>query len=247
MGTALAMGVQRAAYSNGAGVSTEAFEAAAAEVSHPAKQGLVQSFAVYIDTIVICSATAFMILITGMYDVKFTQGPDTANNVGAIEPSLYTQMAVDSQIANFGAPFLALAIFFFCFTCLIAFYYKAETCIIYLTSKHKQKTIMTWARYMLAAAVLGVTFFGSVKSSELGWAMGDLGLGSLAWIHLITLIFLTKPALKALKDYERQFKEGKDPVFDPVRAGIEGADFWEEYAKENEKSLDKQQKKTIAK
>ncbi|AZU64449.1 alanine/glycine:cation symporter family protein [Neobacillus mesonae] len=234
IGTAIAMGVQRGAYSNGAGVSTETFESGAAEVSHPAKQGLVQSFAVYIDTLVICSATAFMILLTGMYDVNFTEGADAASNMSAVEPSLYTQMAVESQITNFGAPFLAIAIFFFCFTCIIAFFYKAETCLIYLMNNKKMK----WSRYALIFTVLGVSYFGSVKASALGWAMGDLGLGILAWVHLITLIFLTKPAIRVLKDYESQLKEGLDPVFDPKKAGIEGAEFWEQYVDSNTPNIE---------
>ncbi|OCA92019.1 alanine/glycine:cation symporter family protein [Pseudobacillus wudalianchiensis] len=242
IGTAIAMGVQRGAYSNGAGTGTETFESGAAEVSHPAKQGLVQSLSVYIDTLVVCSATAFMILLTGMYDVKVTDGPDTANNMSAIEPSLYTQYAVESQISNFGAPFLAIAILFFCFTCIVAFYYKAETSLIYLNSKRK----MAWPRYALILTFLVITYFGSVKTSSLGWAMGDLGIGSLAWVHLIALLFLTKPALKVLKDYELQKKQGIDPVFNPVKAGIEGAEFWEEYSKEHKDSSDNQKKKTIS-
>jgi AGCS family alanine or glycine:cation symporter len=226
IGTAIAMGVQRGAYSNGAGVGTETFESGAAEVSHPAKQGLVQSFAVYLDTLVICSATAFMILLTGMYDVKFAEGVNAGNNMSTVEPSLYTQYAVESQITNFGAPFLAIAIFFFCFTTLVAFYYKAETCLIYLNSK--LKTEMGWTKYVLITIMLGVTYYGSIKPSRLGWAIGDLGLGILAWIHLVILVLLTKPALKILKDYELQKKKGIDPIFNPVNAGVEGADFWNE-------------------
>lgn len=233
IGSAIAMGVQRGVYSNGAGVSTEAYEAGAAEVSHPAKQGFVQAFSVYIDTVVICSATAFMILLTGMYDVKPNGTEAIDSNLGDVEPSLYTQLAVDSVLPSFGAPLLAIAIFFFCFTCIVSFYYKAETCLVYINRNRKNKLV--WPKYALMVIILGVTYYGSVKASVTAWAMGDLGLGILAWLHILTLLCLTRPALRVLKDYEKQKKEGKDPIFNPQSLGIEGAEFWEKEYLEREK------------
>lgn len=225
MGSALAWGVQRGVYSNGAGIGSETFESGAAEVSHPAKQGLVQALSVYIDTLLICSATAFIILITGMYDVKPDGMAPIVNNLGDVEPSLYTQLAVQSVLPGFGSAFLAISLFFFCFTTLVSYYYKAETNLAYL--KQKLSIQSFWPENILKVFIMVACFYGSIKSAGVAWALGDLGMGSMAWLNLIVILLLTKPALVALKDYQNQKKEGLDPVFDPIKLGIKGADFWE--------------------
>lgn len=226
MGSAIAWGVQRGVYSNGAGVGSETFEAGAAEVSHPAKQGLVQAFSVYIDTLIIAPATAFMILITGMYDVKPEGQAPITNNLGNAEPTAYTQLALESVLPTFGMSFLAISLFFFCFTTLLSYYYKAETNLAFLTNHQNNKS--NWPNHLLKVVLLFAAFYGSVKSANTVWAMGDLGMGTMAWVNLTVIFLLTKPALQALQDYVRQRKAGKDPVFKPEKLGIEGADFWEE-------------------
>lgn len=232
MGSAVAWGVQRGVYSNGAGIGSETFESGAAEVSHPAKQGLVQAFSVYIDTLLICSATAFMILITGMYDVKPEGMAPISNKLGNTEPSVYTQLAVESVLPNFGASFLAVSLFFFCFTTLVSYYYKAETNLAFLISKRNINA--AWPNFALKVLLLVAIFYGSVKTAAVVWAMGDLGMGAMAWVNLTAIFLLTKPALQVLKDYERQKKAGMNPVFIPSELGIKGADFWEEKHKEAE-------------
>lgn len=227
MGSAIAWGVQRGVYSNGAGLGSETFEAGAAEVSHPAKQGLVQSFSVYIDTLIICPATAFIILITGMYDVKPEGMAPITNKLGNTEPSVYTQLAVESVLPRFGIAFLAISLFFFCFTTLLSYYYKAETNLAFLTSNKKMKA--GWLNHLLKIALMAAAFYGSVTTASTVWAIGDLGMGTMAWVNLTVILLLTKPALRVLKDYVRQKKAGKDPVFKPEKLGIEGADFWEEH------------------
>lgn len=224
VGSAIAWGVQRGAFSNGAGIGSETYDAGAAEVSHPAKQGLVQSFSVYIDTVLLCSATAFMILLTGMYDVVPEGAAPIVNNLKDAEPSAYTQMAIGSVIPGFGAAFLAIALFFFCFTTAMSYYYKAETCIVYLSQNRATKA--KWPSLVLKMVLLAMTFYGSVASAKFAWALGDLGMGSMAWLNFIAILLLTKPALKVLKDYEKQRKEGKDPVFNAGKLGFTDADFW---------------------
>ncbi|MCI2255375.1 alanine:cation symporter family protein [Domibacillus sp. PGB-M46] len=233
MGSAIAWGVQRGVYSNGAGIGSETFESGAAEVSHPAKQGLVQAFSVYVDTLLLCSATAFIILITGMYNVEPEGMSPVVNNLGDVEPSVYTQLAVDSVFPQFGAGFLAISLFFFCFTTLLSYYYKAETTLAFLT--HNQKIKSSWPNYALKVILLITSFYGSVKTADVIWAMGDLGMGAMAWVNLIAILFLTKPALQVLKDYEMQKKAGKDPVFNPEKLGIKGAEFWEGKYKETQR------------
>lgn len=224
LGAAISWGVKRGIYSNEAGQGTAPHAAAAAEVSHPAKQGIVQAFSVYVDTLLVCSATAFMIIITGMYNVAPEGKPEIVNNLGDIEPGPgYTQAAVESVFPGFGAPFVALSLFFFAFTTIMAYYYMAETNLAYINRKTKRP----WTIFALKVVICGMVFYGSVKTAGLAWALGDVGVGSMAWLNIIAILLLTKPTLKVLRDYEAQLKDGKDPVFDPVKLGIEDADFWE--------------------
>lgn len=244
IGSAIAWGVQRGVYSSGSGLGSETFESGAAEVSHPVKQGLVQSFSVYIDTLLICSATAFMILITGMYDVKPEGVAPVINKLGNAEPSLYTQLAIESVFPKFGAIFLAFSLFFFCFTTLVSYYYKAETNLAFLKKKLNVKSI--WPSHILKVFMLITAFYGSIKTAEAAWAMGDLGMGAMAWVNLTAILFLTKTALKVLKDYEMQKKVGLDPVFNPTKLGIKGADFWEKEYKPVDNRVAKEKDKTLS-
>lgn len=251
IGSAIAWGVKRGIYSNEAGQGTGAHPAAAAEVSHPAKQGIVQAASVYIDTLLICSATAFMILFTGMYNVHDEKaGADSFVYVGDFntgeltgeeqitfaksikEGAAYTQYAVDSSLPGFGGPFVAIALFFFAFTTIMAYYYIAETNVAYLFSGSTEKVVIWLAKF----AILISAFYGTIRTSDLAWAMGDVGLGLMVWINVLAILIIMKPAIVALKDYEKQKKEGKDPVFDPRKLGIKGADFWVDY---NEKRKNK--------
>jgi alanine or glycine:cation symporter, AGCS family len=232
IGMAISWGVKRGIYSNEAGQGTGAHPAAAAEVSHPAKQGLVQAFSVYIDTLFVCSATAFMILFTGMYNTTRPDGTFIVQNLKGIEAGPgYTQAAIESIFPGFGAGFVAIALFFFAFTTIMAYYYIAETNIAYLSRGNNSK----WAMFLLKIVLLGATFYGAVKTAGLAWALGDTGLGIMVWLNVIAIVLLAKPAIITLKDYEKQKKQGLDPVFDPKAIGIKNADFWEkEYKKEQD-------------
>ncbi|BDG37823.1 alanine/glycine:cation symporter family protein [Saccharococcus caldoxylosilyticus] len=238
LGAAISWGVKRGIYSNEAGQGTAPHAAAAAEVSHPAKQGLVQAFSVYVDTWFVCSATAFMILITGMYNVTPEGKAPIVQKLGDVEPGpIFTQKAVETVFPGFGAPFVAIALFFFAFTTIMAYYYMAETNIAYMARLLKLNKA-NWLQYALKVAMLAVVFYGCIKTAKLAWTLGDIGVGSMAWLNLIAILLLTKPALKVLKDYEQQKKAGKDPVFDPVKLGITGADFWEkEYPTSHAKAV----------
>ncbi|MEG0383319.1 MAG: alanine/glycine:cation symporter family protein [Solibacillus sp.] len=234
IGSAIFWGVKRAIYSNEAGQGTGAHPAAAAEVSHPAKQGLVQAASVYIDTLLVCSATAFMILFMGTYNVH-----DGSQDGALIEAKMdasitytgFTQAAANEAfptLNNFGSGFVAVALFLFAFTTLMAYYYVAETNVSYLVSGTAEKVGV----FLMKLILLASAFYGTVKTSDLAWAFGDVGLGLTVWINVIMMLFIMKPALIALKDYEQQKKEGKDPVFDPIKLGIKNAKFWETYKKE---------------
>lgn len=210
-GLAIAWGIKRGIYSNEAGQGTAPHAAAAAEVSHPAKQGLVQAFSVYIDTLFVCTATAFMILFTGQYNVVNPDGGFIVENLPGVSigPE-FTQMAIAEHFPAIGAGFVAISLMFFAFTTIMAYYYIAETNLSFLQKDGKQK----WPVYLLRALILVATFYGSIRTAEVAWTLGDIGVGLMAWLNVIAIILLRKPALKALKDYQKQKSEGKDPVYD---------------------------------
>ncbi len=237
VGMAIMWGVKRGIYSNEAGQGTAPHAAAAAEVSHPAKQGLVQAFSVYIDTLFVCTATAFMILFTFQYNVIDPNGGFLFEHLPGVEfgPE-YTQLAIESQFPGFGKIFVAIALSFFAFTTIMAYYYIAETNVSYLEHKNEKK----WMLWALRILLLGATFYGTIRTAELAWTMGDIGVGIMAWLNFIAIFLLRKPALALLKDYERQKKEGKEPVFDPDVSdlGIKNVEIWRRIArriKENKK------------
>lgn len=250
IGSMISMGVKRGVYSNEAGQGTGPHPSAAAEVTHPVNQGLVQAFSVYIDTLFVCSATAFIILSTDMYNVKGT-GTDLIVNNGVyylqegvkhVEgSSMYTQAGVDKALSGqkefdinyhgIGSYVVAVALFFFAFTTLMAYYYIAETNVAYLTHTRGGPIFMI----VLKLGMLGAVFMGCVRTAQLAWDLGDLGVGLMAWLNIIAILILQKPAIVALKDYERQLKQGIEPVFNPTALGIRDADFWEfEFKKDKE-------------
>lgn len=221
-GMAISWGIKRGIYSNEAGQGTAPHAAAAAEVDHPAKQGLVQAFSVYIDTMFVCTATAFMILFTGKYNVLNPEGGFIVENLpGAKIGAEYTQYAISHHFPALGSGFVAIALLFFAFTTIMAYYYIAETNLSYL-----DKTENKWAVNALRLLLLAATFYGSIKTAESAWALGDMGVGIMAWLNIVAILFLQKPALKALKDYRRQRKEGKNPVFNAEELGIKNAETW---------------------
>lgn len=234
MGSAIAWGVKRGLYSNEAGQGFGPQPAAAAEVSHPAKQGFVQAFAVYIDTLFVCSATAFIIISTDMYRVYDNESEsggviyagDLPANV-TVGPG-YVQSGLDSFAAGVGPSFVALAILFFAFTTIMAYYYLAETNAVYLNRMIKNPVLRRALIWALRLLTIVAVLVGAVSTSGASWALGDVGAGLTAWFNIIAILILQVPAHKCLWDYRRQKKAGLDPEFDPEALGIKNADFWVE-------------------
>lgn len=231
LGLAVEWGVKRGVYSNEAGQGTGPHAAAAAEVSHPAKQGYVQAFSIYVDTLLVCSATAFMILSTGKYNVNNPDGSMIVNNLPGVETGpAYTQAAVESMMPGFGASFVALALMFFAFTTIVAYYYMAETNVQYINRQIHRG----WMLFVLKLAIMASVSYGAIRSAGAAWALGDVGVGLMAWLNIVAILILQRPALIALKDYEAQKKAGKDPTFDPEKLGIKNADLWTQIGKTRE-------------
>ena len=193
LGSTIAMGVKRGIFSNEAGQGTGAIVSAAADVPHPATQGLVQAFSVYVDTLLVCTATALMILVTGKYGAH---DPELGNNYVN-----YTQSAVDTVFNGFGSAFISIAMIFFTFTTIMAYYFYAESGIIYLM-REKQYKSETIAIRCFQVAMLGAVVFGSIKEADLIWQLGDIGVGLMAWVTVLSILILCPKAISALKQYE---------------------------------------------
>ncbi|KIR02304.1 Sodium:alanine symporter [Lachnospiraceae bacterium TWA4] len=217
VGSAVSWGVKRGIYSNEAGMGCGAIVSAAAECSHPAKQGLIQSFSIYVDTLFIGTATALMVLLTGTFDVV---GPDEKtlllSQTGGIENGIkWTQHALTNTYGSWAGKLLAVIIVLFVFTSMTGYCYQAEANIRYLTKNSKAAVQIGRAVFILAS------FAGAVINADAMWSMGDIGYGLMAWANIIAIALLAPKAGALLKDYEEQKKAGKDPTFDPAKFGIE--------------------------
>lgn len=223
VGSAISWGVKRGIYSNEAGQGSAPHAAAAAEVAHPAQQGLVQAFSVYIDTLFVCTTTALMILFSGMYNTEDGMGGFIVENLPGVEAGTeFTQFAIEHYAPGMGENFVAIALFFFAFTTIMAYYYIAETNLSYLYPNKINPLALFALRIVLVITIV----YGTINSAGAAWGIGDIGVGLMAWLNIIAILLLSRPALKTLKDYEAQRKAGKKPVFDPEKLGIKNTEAW---------------------
>ena len=225
LGSAIAMGVKRGLYSNEAGQGTAPHAAAAAEVDHPAQQGLVQAFSIYVDTLFICTATALIILFSGLYNVSDGSDGFLYKNLTDVDSGPeFTQFAVDSFFPGFGFGFVAIALFFFVFTTLMAYYYMAETNLSFMFKDKINPITLFGLRIVLLLTII----FGAINTSARAWDLGDIGVGLMAWLNFIAILLLRKPAIIALRDFERQKKlKVKKYHFNPEELGIKNTEAWD--------------------
>lgn len=239
LGATIAWGVKRGIYSNEAGQGTGPIVAAAAKVSHPIKQGLVQAFSVYVDTLLVCTATAVMVLACKTYNVYAADGTLLmASPIGELgEPGVsYTIAAVSTFLGNrWGGIIISTALLFFAFTTIMAYYYYAETNLIYLLGRGRKEKFTVW---LLRICVVAAVFVGSIKEARIIWDLGDIGVGMMAWINIIAILLLSPKVFRILRSYEKQQKEGKDPQFNPKEFNIPHADVWEQKLSDIKSSLD---------
>ena len=209
LGSTIMMGVKRGIFSNEAGQGSGAIVSASAAVSHPAKQGLAQSFSVYVDTLFVCTATALMILCSGTYnildaktgEVLVAGAPELGGNYVA-----YTQTAVDSVLSGFGGVFVGIALVFFVFTTVMAYYFYVESSIIYLfsSSARQNKTAEKVCIWVYRILLLAIVVFGALKEANVVWMLGDIGVGLTAWVNVLALLVLCPQAVALLKEYEKE-------------------------------------------
>lgn len=204
LGSTIAMGVKRGIFSNEAGQGTGAIPSAAASVDHPAQQGLAQAFSVYVDTLFVCTATALMIITTGMYNVI---DQSTGEVLVAYAPELganfsgYTQSAICSALGPAGGIFVGIAMAFFAFTTTLAYYFYVESSFVFLLEGRNNRWHKV-LKYGFCVLYFVSVFFGALKESGVVWTLADIGVGSMAWINVIAILILSPQAVKALKEYE---------------------------------------------
>jgi len=209
IGAAIMHGVRRGLFSNEAGMGSAPNAAATAAVSHPAKQGFIQTLGVYFDTLIVCTATAFIILVsTDVY------------NSGQYEGINLLQASLSSQVGDWANIFIAVAIFLFAFTSIIGSYYYGETNIQFIKNS---KSILNLYRL----ATIAFVFIGSLVGLGFVWSVADLFMGLMTVINLIGIALLGNVAFRVLRDYKDQRAKGLEPTFDPLKLGIDKAEEWE--------------------
>lgn len=226
IGSAISWGVKRGIYSNEAGQGSGAIVSAAAECSHPAKQGLVQAFSIYIDTLIVCSASAFIILLSGCYNTVSKDGTTMlAEGIPGVQYGIrWAQNALSTTLGGWAGKALAIIIIMFVFTSLMGYYYQAEANTRYL---FKENQVAVWVMRII---FIFSAFSGVLVNGEIIWTMGDTGAGMMAWLNIVAILLLSKKGFALLKDYEEQKKAGKDPVFDPKKFDIQDdTNVWGKY------------------
>lgn len=204
-GSCVMYGIKRGLFSNEAGVGSAPNASASAEVDHPVTQGLVQILSVFIDTLLICSATAFMCLCSGIEPTEAMSGAP------------YVQAALQNVIGNAGPIFITVAMIFFAFTTLIGNLFYVDQCLFYILKRVPSKTF-TRVYHLIAAAVI---LFGAVLSADLLWGIADITMGVMALINMPAILILSKQALKALANFEQQYQNGTEAKFRASDVGIE--------------------------
>ncbi|WP_299449152.1 alanine/glycine:cation symporter family protein [uncultured Phascolarctobacterium sp.] len=212
-GSCVMFGIKRGLYSNEAGVGSAPNAAAAADVSHPVKQGLVQMMSVFIDTLLICTATAFMCMTSGIEPVKDLAGAP------------YVQKALEVSLGGGAGVFITVSMVLFAFTTLLGNLYYVDNCFAYIMKAVPGPTFNTVYR-TLACVVI---FIGAGSSMGLMWDLADVLMGCMAIINLPVICILGGPALKAMDDYTVQREAGKNPVFHAKKIGItQKLDYWQD-------------------
>lgn len=200
VGAALMQGIRRGLFSNEAGMGSAPHAAATANVSHPVKQGFIQALSVFTDTLLICSCTAFIILFSG------------SPLDGSINGVQLTQFALNSEIGSFGTYYIGFILIFFVFSSILGNYYYGEANVEYLVKERgteTRKKIIFLYRVLVSANVMA----GAIMSLDLAWNIADITMGMMALCNMTGIVLLGKYAIRLLKDYQSQLKEGKDPVF----------------------------------
>jgi len=211
-GSCVMYGIKRGLFSNEAGVGSAPNAAASADVSHPVKQGLVQTFSVFLDTLLVCSATAFMCMCSGVEPSAELSGAP------------YIQAALSSTLGQFGPIFITVAMVLFAFTTLLGNLYYVNQALSHILG-HVLGSRFNYVYYVIASIVI---FVGAGLSADLLWNIADLTMGLMTVINMPVILYLGKYAFRALNDYKKQKKDGINPVFRAKNIDLpHKVDYWD--------------------
>lgn len=238
VGIAIQQGVKRGTFSSASGMGESMPPAAAAETSHPVKQGLANAAGVWLDTVVVCTASGLMMLLTGCYNTQFgyvgTGAPEMAELAAAgTNGVIFVQLGCRTIMGGIAPLFVAVMLALFSFTCLISYYYEGETSLLYLfQGEEKEQTRKVVRRIMQIGMPILIFIWGNVASG-LAWNLSDLALGGATWINMLVMLILSPKAFALYKDYCEQMKAKKDPYYNPDKLCWKGvdADLWREINK----------------
>ena len=209
-GSCVMYGIKRGLFSNEAGVGSAPNASASADVKHPVKQGLVQILSVSIDTLLVCSATAFMCMCSGIEPTE------------ALSGAPYIQASLSATLGGFGPVFITVAMVLFAFTTLLGNIYYVDQCVVYLAKKNPGKAFERVYHIILSLII----FAGAILSADLLWNIADITMGAMTIINIPVILILSKYAFRALKNYEKQRKDGKEPVFLAKDIGLDNTECW---------------------
>ncbi len=202
IGSAISYGMRRGLFSNEAGVGSSSNISASSNVSHPAKQGLISTFCVFIDTILICSATAFMILLTNSYNI-IDKGKLLYEGFSGLQYGEYVGVAINSVFNDWGPFFVSIALFFFAYTSLFSGFYNAQSNLIFMfNTKKKYKP----ANFLYKCIFLSIIFLSSIYNTDFAWTLADFGIGIAALVNIIVIVLLSGKVLEVLADFELKYK-----------------------------------------
>lgn len=235
LGIAIQQGIKRGTFSSASGMGESSPTAAATETSHPVKQGMANAAGVWLDTVIVCTASGLMILLTDAYNTAGGYVSQSFSELqGVTEGSVYfVQLACTTVMGTVAPVFIAIMLALFSFTCLISYYYEAETAAMFLLqgdSKAGARKTVTWI--MRIGMPILIFIYGNI-AAELAWNLSDLALGSITWINMVVVLALSSKSIALYKDYQKQMKAKKDPYYDPNKLSWKGVDvdLWNEINK----------------
>lgn len=235
LGVAIQQGVKRGTFSSASGMGESMPPAAAAETSHPVKQGMANAAGVWLDTVIVCTASGLMILLTDAYNTAGGYVSQTFSELAGVDAGsvYFVQLAASTVMGVIAPTFIAIMLALFSFTCLISYYYEAETAMIYVFEGEGKEGIRKTATWVLRIAMIVLIVIYGIVPAGLAWNIADLALGSITWINMVVILALSPKVIAMYKDYEAQMKAGKDPVYDAEKLNWKGVDveLWKDIKK----------------
>lgn len=239
IGIAIQQGVKRGTFSSAAGMGEASPTAAAAETSHPIKQGMANAAGVWLDTVIVCTASGLMILLTDCFNTSngyIGAGAAELPQLAAAGTNgvIFVQLACRTVMGSIAPTFIAIMLALFSFTCLISYYYEAETAAMYLFQGEAKANIRKTVTWIMRIAMPVLIFIWGNIESGLAWNLSDTALGGCTWINMLVVLVLSPKVVALYKDYEEQMKAKKDPYYNPDKLCWKGVDvdMWKDINKD---------------